>query len=172
MGWYGIDNTNMEKETIKDFDQFNKALMLLMTHIKHDVVLSNDILDDFMKSIFPENLYGSTIKYIEIFKNFLNNTHKRYIREVVFSVPLGRLIGYTIAQQYGFSSGFLDVTTSPKVAAFFATHKSPEFQQYKDKETLGIIYCFPRKKPDYFDIYSLANIEYQLSPLTWLFARL
>jgi hypothetical protein len=77
-------------------------------------------------------------------RQIVEDVHRRYIRDVVFSVPLGRLLGTTVAQQYGFSSGYLDVTTSIRVAAFFATHQARAYFPVSESSSPGIIYRFLR----------------------------
>ncbi|KXU94131.1 hypothetical protein CR51_27030 [Caballeronia megalochromosomata] len=78
--------------------------------------------------------------------------------------------GELLSQQYGFSSGFLDASYSLRVAAFFATHKSPEFLvPLISSEEVGVIFRFKtarngeirrgwselkkQQTVDYFDCY-------------------
>jgi len=55
----------------------------------------------------------------------------------------GHVFGSALSQQYGISSQCVDVTSDPKIAAFFATTKYPEYRHYSSGGT-GVIYRFPR----------------------------
>lgn len=74
----------------------------------------------------------------------VDSFHRSYIRDVVFCVPLGFILSMSVGQQYGFSSEFLDVTTSPEIAGFFATHPSKRYNEIECSNELGVIYCFPK----------------------------
>ena len=56
------------------------------------------------------------------------------------------VMGSMISQQYGFQSGLLDATSSIEVAAFFATHGSPDYEliQPNDRYKYGVIYKIPK----------------------------
>lgn len=66
---------------------------------------------------------------------------RRLIRDFGFG------IGNIISQQYGLSSECIDITTNPRIAAFFATKKYPSYKHYNDNKT-GIIYRFQRMELD------------------------
>jgi len=70
---------------------------------------------------------------------------------------LGKGVGNIVAQQYSVLSEALDVTTSPEIAAFFATTKYPSYRHFhgtKENE-LGVIYRFPKRK----QIFTLEAME-------------
>lgn len=64
---------------------------------------------------------------------------------VVLSAIVGPQLGLMLGQQYGLTSTLLDVTTNPKVAMFFATHKYPYYHPIKSSDELGVIYRWPKK---------------------------
>jgi len=57
---------------------------------------------------------------------------------------LGGPLAMALAQQYGLSSTWLDATTSPEIAVFFATHDAPFYHAHKSTEELGVVYRWPR----------------------------
>ena len=74
------------------------------------------------------------------------------LREKIKYRELKRLISYyevglgnIFAQQYGITSECIDVTSSPKVAAFFATRKWPTYQHFSgsSESSIGVMYRFP-----------------------------
>lgn len=76
-------------------------------------------------------------------KEVVDYEHRVQIRDMVFMRPFGYLLGQGLAQQYGFSSEMLDVTSNPRVAAFYAAHESPDYRAPVN-EGIGVIYRFPR----------------------------
>jgi len=57
----------------------------------------------------------------------------------------GDSLAMILSQQYGLTSTYLDVTTKPKVALFFATHASPYYGPVGQKEHLGVVYRWARE---------------------------
>src|SRR5262245_13785683 len=59
---------------------------------------------------------------------------------------LGRGVGNLIAQQYGLSSEAIDVSASPRVAAYFATRDYPAYEHFSGSPDwpLGVVYRFPK----------------------------
>jgi len=86
------------------------------------------------------SLYSSRF---ELWQQVISNDHRIQIRDMVFMRPFGYLLGQGLAQQYGFSSETLDVTSDPLIAAFFATHEAPTFA-IPLQRGVGVIYRFPR----------------------------
>jgi hypothetical protein len=80
-------------------------------------------------------------------KQVIDNDHRGQIRDMVFMWPFGYLLGQGLAQQYGFNSEMLDVTSNLEVAAFFATHDAPNFSAPVG-EGIGVIYRFERPEPN------------------------
>lgn len=76
---------------------------------------------------------------------------------------LGVGIGNIIAQQYGLGSEALDITSSIEVAAFFATHKYPEYSHYSgvEENELGVIYRFKLGRK----MHDLEDLNYRLGSL-------
>jgi len=105
---------------------------------------------------------------LELLAGFLQEIadahHRRYIRDVVFSLPLGILLGTSVAQQYGFSSGYLDVTTSIPVAAFFATHRAKVYRPIAESDAPGIIYRFPRNGKTHWSKHTAMSTRYESFP--------
>lgn len=95
------------------------------------------MLTDFERAMYRER-FG-------YWKHVIDHDHRAQIRDMVFMRPFGYLLGQGLAQQYGFSSEMLDVTSDPLVAAFFATHDMPDFKR-TEPEGIGVIYRFPRKQ--------------------------
>jgi hypothetical protein len=92
-------------------------------------------------------------------KEVIDHDHRTQIRDMIFMRPFGYLLGQALAQQYGFSSEMLDLTTDIDVAAFFATHRSQAFTEARH-DGVGVIYRFPverRESPldlGAYDFYS------------------
>lgn len=59
---------------------------------------------------------------------------------------LGAGIGHVFAQQYGFGSDVIDVSSSPRIAAFFATRLWPTCSHIADAPGPGVIYRW--RKPE------------------------
>lgn len=62
------------------------------------------------------------------------------------SFLLGNSLGILLAQQYGFASEALDVTTDPAIAIFFATNCAPFYTSVENSSELGVCYRWPRCK--------------------------
>lgn len=98
----------------------------------------------------------------------INSYHRRCLRHALFRL-FGYFLGTTLAQQYGLWSEGLDVTGSPAVAAFFATHGSASDFLSIEEDGTGVIYRFPfaptdirtRKINDYgyYTLPSIINVE-------------
>lgn len=84
--------------------------------------------------------------HLSYWKEVIDNDHRIQIRDMVFMRPFGYLLGHGLAQQYGFYSEMLDATSDPLVAAFFAAHRSPSFNE-TERKGLGVIYRFERPQP-------------------------
>ena len=66
------------------------------------------------------------------------------LRELL-GIDLGTDLGMILAQQYGFNSTLLDVTTKPDVALFFATRIAPFWEPVRKTDELGVVYRFPKE---------------------------
>lgn len=121
-----------------------QALELLLTDPQCDAAAISGKLSGFFSDRLHLDDKASLDLLAESMRQIAEHSHKRYIRDVVFSLPLGTLLGTTIAQQYGFSSGYLDLATSITVAAFFATHQAKAYRPISQSSAPGIIYRFPR----------------------------
>ena len=144
-GWFSsqsIDPIVTSQEAVRRASY--KALELLLTDPLCDTAAISGNLSEFFSERLHLNDQASLDLLAESMRQVAETSHRRYIRDVVFSLPLGKLLGTTVAQQYGFSSGYLDVTTSVRVAAFFATHQAPAYHPISGNKALGIIYRFPR----------------------------
>lgn len=76
-----------------------------------------------------------------------NERSRRRIKELGRLISyFGKVLGNILAQQYGITSECIDVTESPKIAAFFATRKYPTYDHYpgEDNNRLGVIYRFKK----------------------------
>ena len=91
------------------------------------------------------------------FEQFLNTSYSEELLRTAIPVLRGSTVeglvalfglevGFIISQQYGLTSGALDATTSPQVAAFFATHHAPFYHSVCKAERIGVIYRWPREK--------------------------
>ena len=108
--------------------------------------LNNVIRSEYAVKMTQSELIG-------IYKEIVDSTIRSQIRHAALLNPFGFVLGMTLAQQYGFSSEFLDFSSDIRVAAFFATHTAPEFlwdksqaQLATNKESLGVIYRLPSTK--------------------------
>lgn len=99
---------------------------------------------------FAYNKYNLFIQYNEE-KDSLRNKYKRFIMNHLMS-KFGKSLGNVISQQYGIFSECLDVTSSPQVAAFFATHSYPNYQQVLQSKDLGVIYRIEYKNSSNFNL--------------------
>jgi hypothetical protein len=61
---------------------------------------------------------------------------------------LGKGIGNIVAQQYGLGSETVDLTESPRAAAFFATRSYPTYDHFPGSQgrRLGVIYRIPKRQ--------------------------
>jgi len=86
--------------------------------------------------------------------------HRFYTDILVNS--FGYLLGSLVSQHYGFSSGFLDATTSIDIAAFFATHAAPDYKFLgtSGNSEIGVIYRISDLTPN-LEIIRLCDIEYE-----------
>ena len=75
-------------------------------------------MDAFEDVLSNSHLHKYRSKLI-YWKDVIDNHHRVEIREFVFMNPFGYLLGQGLAQQYGFASEMLDVTTDLNVAVFF-----------------------------------------------------
>lgn len=105
--------------------------------------------DEALRTVLSPREITVYEKYQDQWKPYLDNYHRRMIRMFGFFKPFGYLLGTTLAQQYGLSSAGLDVTRSPAIASFFATHCS-DYKKLEDIGT-GIIYRFPYTPSDIRD---------------------
>lgn len=144
-GWFSTQALNPVVESPELKLVSRQALDLLLT----DPVADSAAISGNLSEYFSDRLHlhdkGTLEMLDESMKYIAEDTHRRYIRDVLFSLPLGTLLGTTIAQQYGFSSGYLDVTTSIVVAAFFATHQAKAYFPVSESSAPGIIYRFARE---------------------------
>jgi hypothetical protein len=76
--------------------------------------------------------------------DFVDDFHRNVFHSEILVNACGYLVGSLISQHYGFRSDLLDATTSIDVAAFFATHASPEYRVVSGTgaHNVGIIYRF------------------------------
>jgi hypothetical protein len=119
--------------------------MALVERLSNDQYLARTLvagLDAFetMLTDLEAALFRGRFDY---WKQVIDYDHRVRIRDMVFMRPFGYLLGQALAQQYGFSSEMLDVTSNPLVAAFFAIHEAPDFCTTVPDGT-GVIYRFPR----------------------------
>ncbi len=141
-GWFGPAMDKASK--IGDERLLMDALYTLQVDQNNDVIVASGALRNFLVEHFPDQ----DARMIDLLTDHLtevtNSHHRRYIRDVVLPGLLGQLLGGIIAQQYGFFSGYIDVTTSLDVVAFFATHSGPEYKPTTQIVNPGILYCFPK----------------------------
>jgi hypothetical protein len=101
----------------------------------------------YRKAIVPGSAADRVVKidpdlfYREIEANPVLAARHGYMAVLIREVGLA--LGNLLAQQYGLSSECLDVSENPRIAAFFATRKWPEYAHYPGPD-LGVIYRFRR----------------------------
>lgn len=74
---------------------------------------------------------------------------------------IGRGLGNIIAQQYGFGSEAIDVTSDLDIAAFFAARSYPKYDAGPTDDSVGVIYRFPKNMP----AIGIDEIERQLGTI-------
>jgi hypothetical protein len=67
--------------------------------------------------------------------------HRVLMQHIAADLPYGSPYADFLCQQYGVTSGFLDASLSPDVAAFFATHGAPTYQ-HPLSQGIGVLYRF------------------------------
>lgn len=145
-GWLGISQANLDRVSGKKFNEVtNRAVQAVLMDPRADVAAGTGGVGALLRNKLGPDVDGLITDLEPCMMELLDTLHRRYIRDVVFSIPLGRLLGTAVAQQYGLSSGYLDVSTSPSVAGFFAAIRGPKFNASIYGDELGIIYCFPRE---------------------------
>lgn len=90
----------------------------------------------------------------------------------------GSAVGTVISQQYGLTSECLDVTSDILIAAFFATHRYPEYRPIDRSKDLGVIYRFDVRNKlcttvedlD-FTLAAMGGVHGQPPPIWWTAAR-
>lgn len=89
---------------------------------------------------------ASIPKAIQQVADYVNDRHRRRFSTDILVGAFSYVLGSTISQQYGFSSAFLDATTSIEIAAFFATHEAPQYGLVRadGRRKVGVIYRIPR----------------------------
>lgn len=102
---------------------------------------------------------------------YVDDYHRhRFCTDILLN-SFGYLLGSLISQHYGFSSGFLDMTTSIDIAAFFATHAAPDyaFVGASRPSDLGVVYRIPNLTSD-VSTAQICNLRYESAPgtlVTW-----
>lgn len=120
----------------------------LLTRLSNDQYLARTLIDgpdafEVMLTDLELAVYRPRFCY---WKQVIDYEHRAHIRDMVFMRPFGYLLGQALAQQYGFGSEMLDVTSDPLVAGFFATHNGPDYCAAV-REGIGVIYRFARQVP-------------------------
>jgi hypothetical protein len=147
----------------------------ILQRLANDQYLARTLKDgiaalDMMLTPLEQHVYRDRLG---CWKDVIDHDHRAQIRDMIFMRPFGYLLGQGLAQQYGFSSEMLDVTSDPLVAGFFATHKSPSFRETMD-EGLGVIYRF-RRPQHTFDELDIGEYNFYTCPslldFEQLFAR-
>jgi hypothetical protein len=95
----------------------------------------------------------------------VDNFHRDLFHRDILLNSMGYIIGSLISQHYGFSSGCLDATTSINIAAFFATHDSPEYTFLGEAKqgSLGVIYKIPNPAA-HVSLSDICDIDYYNAP--------
>ena len=89
---------------------------------------------------------ASIPKAIQQVTDYVNDRHRRRFSTDILIGAFSYVLGSLISQQYGFSSSFLDATSSIEIAAFFATHEAPNYGlvRTEGRRKVGVIYRIPR----------------------------
>lgn len=129
--------------------RFSPQEARLLTHLSNDQYLARML--GLGRDPFPDVLSDDELaRYrdrLDAWRGILDHDHRVQIRDLVFMRPFGYLLGQALAQQYGFSSEMLDVSSDPRVAAFFATHDSPHYLA-PTPSGIGVMYRFVRGERD------------------------
>jgi hypothetical protein len=145
--WFGSpDPVSKLSPSKEDRQLIVQALESLVFSPRQDAIMTSGQLSVHLEQTLGHEDYARVQRYERYVAAAIDAFHRNLIRDIVFGLPLGPLLGSAVAQQYGFSAQVLDVTTSPEVAAFFATHQSPRYDSIVQSEELGVIYCF--EKPE------------------------
>jgi hypothetical protein len=123
------------------------AEMVLLERLSNDQYLARTLIDgpNAFEIMLTDLECAAFRGRFDYWKQVVDHDHRVQIRDMLFMRPFGYLLGQALAQQYGFSSEMLDVTSDPLVAGFFATHEAPDFCAAV-QEGIGVIYRFPRPK--------------------------
>ena len=78
-----------------------------------------------------------------IYYDYVNDSIRNKVKRVTMNKLMenfGKSFGKVLAQQYGVNSECLDITSDPSVAAFFATHQYPYYNDVIESDDLGVVY--------------------------------
>ena len=133
-------------------EQIDTEEMKLLDFICHNekiaAMLAEQPFADVMVRGLRADVYQRYKSQLTCWERIVNFVHRSLIRLNGCNQFLGYALGQSVSQQYVESSEYLDVTFSPLVAAFFATHDGPDLSPYppefvdNDAHALGIIYRF------------------------------
>lgn len=126
-----------------------EALTSLTANVTFSILLENEGWEAALSKVIQPARIQYVRQRLVIWRTIIEELQRGRIRQYGFVQPFGYMLGTTLAQQYGFSTEFLDFTSDLTIAAFFATHDGPRYLfggaslSRTTASDLGVIYRLP-----------------------------